>query len=109
MEIIDGICKAGAGFASLSESIDTTTPGGRLVFHMMAALAEFERSLIGDRTRAGMKAAKRRGKHGGRPAKLTNHHLKHVRELLTTGKETQASVAALLNVDVKTLRRSLAR
>jgi len=107
IEIIDGIGKAGAGFASLSESIDTTTAGGRLVFHMMGALAEFERSLIADRTRAGMKAAKRRGKHVGRPAKLTKHHIDHASELLAGGKETQASVAALLNVDVKTLRRAM--
>ncbi|HZK82059.1 MAG TPA: recombinase family protein [Humisphaera sp.] len=108
IEIIDGIGNAGAGFASLSESIDTTTAGGRLVFHMMDALAEFERSLIADRTRAGMKAAKRRGKHVGRPARLTRHQFAHARELIASGKETRAGAAALLSVDVKTLRRALA-
>ena len=67
IHVIDGLGKVGAGFVSLSESIDTGTAGGRLVFHMMGALAEFERSLISERTSAGMKAAKRRGRHVGRP------------------------------------------
>src|SRR5262249_33703239 len=82
IEIIDSIGQVGAGFASLTESIDTTTAGGRLVFHMMGALAEFERSLIAERTRAGMKAAKRRGKHVGRPSKLTRQQIHHARELI---------------------------
>lgn len=71
IEIIHGIGKAEAGFASLTEATDTTTAGGRLVFHMMGALAEFESGLIAERTMAGMKAAKRRGKHIGWPRKLT--------------------------------------
>lgn len=106
IEIIDAIGKGGAGFASLSESIDTTTAGGRLVFHMMGALAEFERSLIGERTKAGMSAAKRRGRHVGRPRSLTPEQLDHARELIAGGK-TRGTVAALLGVDVKTLRRAL--
>lgn len=57
------------GFRSLTEAIDTTTAGGRLLFHIMGALAEFERSLIAERTRAGMAAAKARGRHVGRPRK----------------------------------------
>ena len=105
--MIDGLGKAGAGFQSLSESIDTTTAGGRLIFHVMGALAEFERSLIGERTSAGMKAAKRRGKHVGRPAKLTAHQLAHARTLIEAGQETRAGVAELFGVDVATLRRAL--
>lgn len=105
--IIDGLGKSGAGFVSLSERIDTTTAGGRLIFHMMGALAEFERSLIGERTAAGMKAAKRRGKHVGRPAKLTAHQLAHARALIEEGKETRAGIAVLFGVDVATLRRAL--
>ena len=54
IQFLDGLDKAGAGFASLSETIDTTTAGGHLVFHMLGALAEFERSLIAERTKAGM-------------------------------------------------------
>lgn len=105
--MIDRLGKSGAGFQSLSEAIDTTTAGGRLVFHVMGALAEFERALIGERTKAGMQAAKRRGKAVGRPRKLTAHQLDHARALLTTGKETRAGVAELFGVDVATLRRAL--
>ncbi len=105
--MIDRLGKSGAGFQSLSEAIDTTTAGGRLVFHVMGALAEFERSLIGERTKAGMHAAKRRGKAVGRPRKLTAHQLDHARGLLTAGKETRAGVAELFGVDVATLRRAL--
>ena len=105
--MIDGIGKAGAGFQSLSESIDTTTAGGRLIFHVMGALAEFERSLIGERTKAGMHAAKRRGKKLGRPRKLTAHQLDHARAMIASGQETRSGVAALFKVDVATLRRAL--
>jgi DNA invertase Pin-like site-specific DNA recombinase len=97
------------GFASLTESIDTTTAGGRLLFHMMGALAEFERSIIVERTKAGMKAARRRGKSLGRPAKLTSAHLAHARDLLASGEHTRRSIAALLGVNESTLRRALAK
>ncbi len=107
--MIDRLGKSGAGFQSLSEAIDTTTAGGRLVFHVMGALAEFERALIGERTKAGMQAAKRRGKAVGRPRKLTAHQLDYARALLTTGKETRAGVAELFGVDVATLRRALGK
>jgi DNA invertase Pin-like site-specific DNA recombinase len=59
------------GFQSVTESIDTTTSGGKLVFHIFAALAEFERTLIRERTRAGLKAARARGRQGGRPKVLS--------------------------------------
>jgi len=61
-----------AGFHSLTDGIDTTTTGGKLVFHIMGALAEFERDLIKERTKAGMEAAKKRGKHAGRAKALSN-------------------------------------
>ncbi len=105
--LLDELGKRGVGFASITESIDTTTAGGRLVFHMMAALAEFERSVIVERTKAGMSAARRRGKQLGRPVKLTAEHLAHARALLATGEHTRRSVAALLGVDESTLRRRL--
>ena len=107
--MIDGIGKAGAGFQSLSEAIDTTTAGGRLVFHVMGALAEFERSLIGERTKAGMQAAKRRGKAVGRPRKLSPHQLARARALIEAGEETRAGVAELFGVDVATLRRAIGK
>lgn len=107
IEIIAGLGASGAGFASLTEAIDTTTAGGRLVFHMMGALAEFERGLIAERTTAGMRAAKRRGKHIGRPRKLTRPQVLHAKELIASGKESRGAVAELFGVDVKTLRRAL--
>jgi DNA invertase Pin-like site-specific DNA recombinase len=72
-----------------------------------ASLAEFERELIRERTKAGMAAAKRRGRHVGRPRKLTPHKIDHARQLIAEGKETQAGAAALLGVGFSTLRRAL--
>lgn len=99
----------GAGFASLSESIDTTTAGGKLVFHIMGALAEFERSLIVERVNAGIAAAKKRGKHVGRPRKLTPEQIAHAREAIDQGLQTPAGMAGLLGVDHSTLWRSMRR
>jgi DNA invertase Pin-like site-specific DNA recombinase len=69
IKVIDELGKLGVQFQSLTENLDTTSAGGRLVFHIMAALAEFERALISERTKAGMQAAKARGVHVGRPRK----------------------------------------
>jgi len=88
-------------------SIDTTRPEGKLIFAVFAAFAEFERELIRERTMAGMRAAKRRGRHVGRPRKLTPHKFDHARQLIADGKETRAGAAALLGVDAVTLRRAL--
>ena len=88
-------------------SIDTTRPEGKLIFAVFAAFAEFERELIRERTMAGMRAAKRRGRHVGGPRKLTPHKLDHARQLIADGKETRAGAAALLGVDAVTLRRAL--
>lgn len=107
VSLLDELGKRGVGFASITENIDTTTAGGRLLFHMMAALSEFERSIIVERTRAGMSAAKRRGKRLGRPVKLTPEHLDHARTLLDSGAHTRRSVAKLLGVNESTLRRAL--
>ncbi len=107
--VIDRLGRAGAGFRSLSEAIDTTTAGGKLVFHLMGALAEFERALIAERTRAGMAAAQRRGRHVGRPRALDAAQVGHARRAVAAGQETIAGMAALLGVDAKTLRRALAR
>jgi DNA invertase Pin-like site-specific DNA recombinase len=71
IELAEDLAKRGVHFVSLSESIDTSTPGGKLTFHLFAALAEFERNLIRERTKAGLDAARARGRLGGRPEKLT--------------------------------------
>lgn len=105
-ELIERLKGQGAGFQSLTDGIDTTTTGGKLVFHIMGALAEFERDLIRERTKAGMKAAKKRGKHVGRPKALSNGQIQHMRELLNSGK-TQGEVAELLGVSANTIGREL--
>lgn len=86
--------------------VDTTRPEGRMIFGIMATLAEFERELIRERTKAGMAAAKRRGAHVGRPRKLTRFQVDEAGAMIEAGK-SRADVAALLGVDVATLRRSL--
>jgi len=91
-------------FQSLTESINTTSSGGRLVFHIMAALAEFERALISERTRAGMAAAKANGRHLGRPPALSPEQIQAARMSLERG-EPSHTIAARLNVTVRTLRR----
>ncbi len=73
INIIAGLEKRGIGLRSLQESIDTTTSGGRLIFHVFGALAEFERNLIRERTRAGLAAARACGRKGGRPRKLSKN------------------------------------
>ena len=108
IQIIDGLGKTRAGFVSLSENIDTTTAGGKLYFHMMGALAEFERALIGERTKAGMQAARKRGKHVGRPAGLTAAQIKHAQELRNEGRQI-AEIADLFGVHRSTVSRALGR
>lgn len=71
IEIVTALEHRGIGFKSLQESMDTITPDGKLIFHVFAALAEFERDVIRERTHAGLKAARARGRQGGRPHKLT--------------------------------------
>jgi DNA invertase Pin-like site-specific DNA recombinase len=71
IETVEQLEATGVGFKSVTESIDTTTSGGKLIFHIFAALAEFERTLIRERTRAGLKAARARGRQGGRPKSLS--------------------------------------
>ena len=76
IETVETLRMRGIGFRSLTEALDTTTAQGRLVFHMFGALAEFERSLIRERTQAGLAAARRAGRTGGRPPKLTDDDIK---------------------------------
>ena len=77
--------KRAVGFRSLTEAIDTTTPGGRLVFHLFGALGQFERDLIRERTRAGLAAAEARGRKGGRKPVITAEKLKRAREIVDKG------------------------
>jgi DNA invertase Pin-like site-specific DNA recombinase len=79
VDTVTGLAEHGIGFRSLREQIDTITPGGKLVFHVFAALAEFSRDLIRERTSARLAAARARGCHGGRPSVLTAHKLQVAR------------------------------
>jgi DNA invertase Pin-like site-specific DNA recombinase len=98
----------GVGFASLTERIDTRSPTGQLVFHLFGALAEFERNLIRERTLAGLKAARARGRKGGRPRKLTAKDLKTVRALLRSGDVPVSTIAEQFHVARSTLYRNVA-
>jgi DNA invertase Pin-like site-specific DNA recombinase len=85
IETVAELERRGVGFRSLTEAIDTTTPGGRLVFHLFAALGQFERDLIRERTRAGLAAAAARGRTGGRQPVVTTEKLRRARELVAKG------------------------
>src|SRR5271168_4830578 len=82
IETVETLRIRGIGFRSLTEALDTTTAQGRLVFHMFGALAEFERSLIRERTQAGLAAARRAGRTGGRPPKLTDDDIEAAKAML---------------------------
>jgi DNA invertase Pin-like site-specific DNA recombinase len=95
------------GFHSLTEAIDTTTAGGKLVFHVFAALAEFERSVIKERTTAGLAGARARGRKGGRPRSLTEKDIAAAKAMLSDPEITVDEVARRLGVGPATLYRHL--
>jgi DNA invertase Pin-like site-specific DNA recombinase len=106
--IIGEIELRGAHFRSLTEHLNTTTASGRLVFHMMGALAEFERNLIVERTQAGLKAAKRRGIRLGRRPLLSVEQVRHAIERINTG-NLVGQTARVLGVSDRTLARAIRR
>jgi DNA invertase Pin-like site-specific DNA recombinase len=108
IDMVAMLAERDVGFVSLQESIDTTTPGGRLVFHVFAALAEFERDLIRARTSAGLAAARVRGRNGGRPSVMTPDKLAIAREMYASGDHTVAAIAAVLGVSRASVYRHLA-
>jgi DNA invertase Pin-like site-specific DNA recombinase len=97
----------GVAFLSLTEAIDTSTPGGKLVFHIFGALAEFERDLIRERTRAGLAAARARGRTGGRPTVWTAEKLAAARGMRAAGTYDVASIARVLGVSRASVYRAL--
>ncbi len=104
--MLDDLKQRGVKFRSLTEAIDTDTPTGRAMWQMVGVLAELERSLTSERTRAGVKAAKRRGVKFGRRPKLSPQQIAHARKLIDKG-ERREGVAALLNVERTTLYGAL--
>ncbi|APE38634.1 DNA invertase [Nocardia mangyaensis] len=103
ISIVAGLRKRDIGFRSLHEAIDTTTPGGRLVFHVFAALAEFIRELIVQGINEGLAAARARGQRLGRPPAMTEEQIRQARAILTRPEETVSSVARLLGVSRSTI------
>lgn len=93
IEVVDGLQARGVGFRSLSEDMDTTTPGGRLVFHVFGALGQFERDLIRERTRAGLAAAAARGRKGGRKPVVTTDKLQRAKAYMAQGLTVREAAA----------------
>lgn len=105
--MMDRFGAAGIGFRSLTENIDATTSGGKLVYNIFAAMAQFERDLIRERTNAGLKAARARGRKGGRRPKLTSAQKARVRELYDSGAVTVNEIASQYNVGRTTIYRAI--
>lgn len=102
------LAERGIGFRSLNEQIDTTTSGGKLIFHVFGALAEFERDLIRERTNAGLAAARARGRTGGRPKALADpKQLALARRLYQDGETDVATICRTLGISRATLYRAL--
>jgi DNA invertase Pin-like site-specific DNA recombinase len=104
IQLMQDLERRGIGFRSLTEAIDTTTPGGRLTYNLFSCLAEFERSVLRERTRAGLQAARHRGRLGGRPRSLTGERLAAAQRLLEAGTPAR-DVATALGVSVPTIYR----
>jgi DNA invertase Pin-like site-specific DNA recombinase len=108
VETLASLRDRGIGFRSLQESIDTTTSGGKLVFHVFAALAEFERDIIRERTLAGLAAARARGRMGGRPRNLDDKKKRHAVTLHADPSNSVKDICRTLGISKATLYRYLA-
>ncbi|THH34226.1 recombinase family protein [Aliishimia ponticola] len=106
LEIVETIRERGAGFRSLAEDIDTTTPAGRLVFHVFASIAQFERERISERTREGLESARKQGRIGGRPPALTPAQKAEVRRMRDDEQRALSEIARLFKVSERTVRRA---
>jgi DNA invertase Pin-like site-specific DNA recombinase len=109
LSLLDSVQAAGAGFLSLTEAIDTTTPAGRMMMQIVGSFAEFERAMLRERTRNGLQAARTEGRIGGRRHKLTPRQQDEVVKLVDTGHKTAADAARLFSVHPSTVARLLAR
>jgi DNA invertase Pin-like site-specific DNA recombinase len=109
LTIMDRIEKAGAGFRSLTEVIDTTTPAGRMLLQMVGAFAEFERAMLKERTQAGLAAARKEGRIGGRGPALKAEQQAEIIKLVRSETKTAAEAARLFNVHPATVSRLLRR
>ena len=109
LTLMERLGEAGAGFRSLTEAIDTTTPAGRMMMQMVGAFAEFERAMLKERTKAGLDAAREEGRVGGRRPKLSPQQQAEIRRMIANGDKTAADAARLFNIHPATVSRLLAR
>src|SRR5216683_358245 len=109
LTIMERLGDSGAGFRSLTEAIDTTTPAGRMMMQMVGAFAEFERAMLKERTKAGLDAAREEGRIGGRRPKLTPQQQIEIRKMVSKGDKTAADAARLFKIHPATVSRFLAR
>jgi DNA invertase Pin-like site-specific DNA recombinase len=109
LHILEKLEVAGAGFRSLTESIDTTTPAGRMMMQMVGSFAEFERAMIRERTNAGLAEARAAGRIGGRRAKLSPGQRTDVVENVLSGRKSAAEMARLYKVSEATISRTVAK
>ena len=107
--LMEKVDQAGAGFRSLTEMIDTTSPGGRMMMQIVGTFAEFERAMLRERTRSGLDAARKQGRVGGRRPKLKTHQQQEIVQLVNSGQKTAADAARLFNVHPATVSRLLHR
>ena len=107
IEVVNDLHRRQISFRSLQEAMDTSTPGGQLIFHVFGALAEFEREVIRERTQAGLTAARARGRFGGRPRVMTAQTLRMARQLLADPDQSVNEVCKMLQVSRATLYRYL--
>jgi len=105
IQTVKELSEKGIGFKSLQENIDTTTSGGQLIFHIFGALAQFERELIKERTNAGLKAARVRGRLGGRPSLLNKYQVKKMAAHYAKGELAINEICKLFNITKPTLYR----
>lgn len=107
IDVVNDLSKRNIGFQSIQERIDTTTSGGKLIFHIFASLAEFERDIIRERTNAGLKAARARGRVGGRPRVMDNKKIAIAKSLVKDPKNSITDICKTLNISRATLYRYL--
>jgi DNA invertase Pin-like site-specific DNA recombinase len=107
--LMEKVEQAGAGFRSLTEVIDTTSPGGRMMMQMVGTFAEFERAMLRERTQNGLDAARKQGRVGGRRPKLKKHQQDEIVNLVNSGQKNAADAARLFNVHPATVSRILQR
>jgi DNA invertase Pin-like site-specific DNA recombinase len=109
LTLMERIQERKAGFRSLTEAVDTTTPAGRMMMQMVGAFAEFERAMLKQRTKAGLDAARKEGRIGGRRPKLKPQQQQEIVKLVKRGKKTAADAARLFGVHPATVSRLLQR